>query len=108
MLKSNKKLTWFNTSFIAKHHNVPFFIAAPTTSIDLTCKSGDEIIIEERAPEELTHIQGHHIAAPGINCWNPAFDVTPAELITGGIVTEVGVFKPSELKKELGKRLKDN
>jgi methylthioribose-1-phosphate isomerase len=73
--------------------------------VDLSCKSGADIIIEERPQKELTHLLGQPIAAPGIGCWNPAFDVTPAELITGGIATELGVFKPSELQEELRKKL---
>ena len=85
---------------------MPFYIAAPSTSVDLNCKSGKDIVIEERASQELTHLQGQPIAASGINCWNPAFDVTPAELITGGIVTEFGVLKPSELQNELRKHMK--
>ena len=62
-------------------------------------------MIEERPEQELTTIAGVRIAAPGIGCWNPAFDVTPAELITGGIVTECGVFKPSELKRGLQEKI---
>ena len=76
--------------------------------MDLKCKSGADIIIEERAVQELTHLKGQPIAAAGIGCWNPAFDVTPAELITGGIVTEFGVFRPSELQEELRKKLKSD
>ena len=59
---------------------------------------GDKIVIEERPEHELTHVNGTRIAAEGIKCWNPAFDVTPADLITG-IITEKGVYKPSELAK---------
>lgn len=81
---------------MAKHHNVPFYIAAPLTSIDLKITSGDQIVIEKRPDPEMTHIGNQRIAAPGIACWNPAFDVTPAELIAG-IITEKGVFKPEEL-----------
>lgn len=91
----------FLSTFPAKHHGVPFYVAAPSTTVDLTLEKGSDIVIEERPPEELTTVAGVHIAAPGIGCWNPAFDVTPAELITGGIVTEYGVFKPSELKMML-------
>ena len=88
-------------TFPAKHHGVPFYVAAPTTTVDLTLEKGSDIVIEERPAEELTTVAGVRIAAPGIGCWNPAFDITPAELITGGIVTEHGVFKPSELKMRL-------
>lgn len=58
--------------------------------------NGDRIVIEERSEREMTHINDKRIAAEGITCWNPAFDVTPASLITG-IITEIGIFKPSEL-----------
>lgn len=68
--------------------------------------NGDQIVIEERSEREMTHINDKRIAAEGITCWNPAFDVTPASLITG-IVTEIGIFKPSELinAKENRKRM---
>lgn len=81
---------------LAKYHNVPFYVAAPFTTIDFSIPTGDGIKIEERPANELTHVNGTRIAAEGINCWNPAFDITPAELITG-IVTEKGVYKPAEL-----------
>ena len=70
-------------------------------SIDFTKKTGSEIVIEERSSHEMTHVKNIRIAADGINCWNPAFDVTPAELITGGLITEFGVFLPSELEEKL-------
>lgn len=92
-------------SISAKHHKVPFYVAAPSTSVDLDCITGDNIKIEERPPKELTHLMGHSIAALGIQCWNPAFDVTPARLITGGIVTEYGVFEPSQIQHELKNRM---
>lgn len=85
---------------MAKYHNVPFYIAAPLTSIDLKIPSGEQIVIEERPDREMTHVGEHRIAAHGIKCWNPAFDVTPANLITG-IITEVGVFKPDELRTKV-------
>jgi len=91
----------FSSNFPAKYHGVLFYVAAPSTTVDLTLEKGSDIVIEERPAEELTTIAGVRIAAPEIGCWNPAFDITPAELITGGIVTEHGVFKPSELKMRL-------
>ena len=87
--------------FTAKFHNVPFYVAAPTTTIDFNLKTGDEIVIEERNTEEITHVNGVRRAADGINCFNPAFDVTPASLITGGIITEFGVFQANELVSKL-------
>lgn len=83
---------------LAKHHSVPFYVAAPRTSIDFAVSSGDHIIIEERPDKEMTHINGQKITPPGVQCWNPAFDVTPSNLIAG-IITEVGVYRPVDLIK---------
>lgn len=90
------KIGTYQIAVVAKYHNVPFYIAAPLTSIDLKIPSGDQIVIEERPDREMTHVGEHRIAAQGIKCWNPAFDVTPAHLITG-IITEMGVFAPNEI-----------
>nr|XP_050866176.1 methylthioribose-1-phosphate isomerase isoform X2 [Vespula vulgaris] len=92
------KIGTYQISIIAKYHNVPFYVAAPRTSIDFAIPSGDHIVIEERPEREMTHINDQRIAASGIQCWNPAFDITPASLITG-IITEVGVYKPENLIK---------
>ncbi|XP_043795116.1 methylthioribose-1-phosphate isomerase isoform X3 [Apis laboriosa] len=90
------KIGTYQIAIVAKYHNVPFYVAAPRTSIDFSIPSGDHIIIEERPERELTHINDQRIAAPGIQCWNPAFDITPANLIKG-IITEVGVYRPQDL-----------
>ncbi|XP_064625493.1 methylthioribose-1-phosphate isomerase-like [Lineus longissimus] len=95
------KIGTYQLAILAKYHDIPFYVIAPSTSIDLSMRTGDEIQIEERPPEELVHIKGIKIAADGINVWNPAFDVTPAKLITGGIVTEYGLFKPEEMEERL-------
>ena len=97
------KIGTYQLAIAAKHHGVPFYIAAPVTTIDFGLKSGEEITIEERPSREMLCISGQRVAAEGIGCWNPAFDVTPAQLITGGIITERGVFEASNLKplKEL-------
>ncbi|XP_033111902.1 methylthioribose-1-phosphate isomerase-like [Anneissia japonica] len=95
------KIGTYQLAIAAKYHNIPFYVAAPSTSCDFSLAKGEDIIIEERPHSELTSIKGHQIAAPGIGIWNPAFDVTPASLITGGIITEKGVFQPSELKRKL-------
>ncbi|XP_076044312.1 methylthioribose-1-phosphate isomerase [Oratosquilla oratoria] len=92
------KIGTYQLAVLASHHGVSFYICAPTTSIDFNLESGEDIPIEERPPLEMTCIGGTQIAAPGIRCWNPAFDVTPNNLITG-IVTEKGVFPPAELVK---------
>lgn len=94
------KIGTYQIAVVAKYHNVPFYIAAPLTSIDLKIASGDQIVIEERPDREMTHVGEHRIAAQGIKCWNPAFDVTPAHLITG-IITEVGVFPPNEIAEKI-------
>ncbi|KAM7258021.1 hypothetical protein ACFE04_013762 [Oxalis oulophora] len=88
------KIGTYSLALCASHHNIPFYVAAPLTSIDLSLSSGEEIIIEERSPKELLHTHGGlgpQIAASGISVWNPAFDVTPAKLIAG-IITEKGVI----------------
>ncbi|XP_003486247.1 methylthioribose-1-phosphate isomerase isoform X1 [Bombus vosnesenskii] len=90
------KIGTYQIAIVAKYHNVPFYVAAPRTSIDFTIPNGDHIVIEERPEREMTHINDQRIAAPGIQCWNPAFDVTPASLIKG-IITEVGVYRPEDL-----------
>ncbi|KAL0271781.1 UNVERIFIED_CONTAM: hypothetical protein PYX00_008774 [Menopon gallinae] len=94
------KIGTYQIAVLAKYHGVPFFVAAPTTSIDLTISSGDHIVIEERPDREMTHIGELRIAARGISCWNPAFDVTPANLIAG-IVTERGVYSPDDLSDKI-------
>jgi methylthioribose-1-phosphate isomerase len=87
------KIGTYGHAVLARQHGVPFYVAAPKSTFDLSLASGAEIPIEERAREELTHFNGRQIAAEGVEVWNPAFDVTPAELITG-IVTERGVIQP--------------
>lgn len=79
----------------AKFYGIPFIVAAPTSTIDFE-KTLEEVMIEERDPKEVLYIDGRRIAPEGVNVWNPAFDVTPPELVTY-IVTERGVFKPEEL-----------
>ncbi|XP_076656524.1 methylthioribose-1-phosphate isomerase isoform X1 [Halictus rubicundus] len=92
------KIGTYQIAIVAKYHNVPFYVAAPRTSIDFSIPNGDHIVIEERPEREMTHMNDQRISAPGIQCWNPAFDVTPASLIKG-IITEVGVFRPEDLTR---------
>ena len=87
------KIGTYTVAISAKYHNVPFYIAAPLSTIDTSIKSGKEIPIEERSREEVTHINGEIICSDKVNVINPGFDVTPNELITG-IITEVGILKP--------------
>ncbi|KAL3276902.1 hypothetical protein HHI36_012272 [Cryptolaemus montrouzieri] len=93
------KIGTYQIAVLAKFHGVPFYVAAPFTSIDKKISSGDHIVIEERPDREVTHVGEHRIAAQGISCWNPAFDITPASLIAG-IITEKGVFLPQQLKEQ--------
>ena len=88
---SANKIGTFMLSVIAKTYNVPFYIVAPTTTIDFEIETGDEIEIEERSKEEVTHINGVQIAPENIDVYNPAFDVTPNENITA-IITEKGII----------------
>ncbi|KAK6782033.1 hypothetical protein RDI58_019829 [Solanum bulbocastanum] len=88
------KIGTYNLAVSAMHHGIPFYVAAPLTSVDLSLSSGQGIVIEERSPKELLHTLGglgEQVAASGISVWNPAFDVTPAKLISG-IITEKGVI----------------
>lgn len=84
------KIGTYAVAVLAKEHNIPFYVAAPTSTLDLTITSGEEIPIEERDEREVTHIGGTRIAPRDIKVLNPAFDVTPNELVTA-IITEMGV-----------------
>jgi len=86
------KIGTYTTAVLAGRHRVPFYVAAPTSSIDLDCMSGAQIPIEERAAREVTHILRQQIAPAGIRVANPAFDVTPHELVSA-IVTEKGIAR---------------
>ena len=86
------KIGTYNLALVAKAHNVPFYVAAPLSTIDTSIKTGDEIVIEERSHEEVTHINGKTVCAMGVKVINPGFDVTPHELIAG-IITEKGILR---------------
>ena len=92
------KIGTYTVAIAAKYHNVPFYIAAPKSTIDMSIKNGSEIPIELRDEEEVTVINGKRICAQGVKVINPSFDVTPNELIAG-IITEEGIFKPDKLHK---------
>jgi methylthioribose-1-phosphate isomerase len=85
------KIGTFSLAILAKEFNIPFFVAAPLSTFDLSIKSGQEIPIEERDLEEVTHINGQAIAPEDVKVYNPSFDVTPNEYITG-IITEKGMI----------------
>ena len=98
------KIGTYTVAIAAKYHNIPFYIAAPLSTIDISIKSGDEIPIEERSHDEVTHINGKAICAEGVNIINPGFDVTPHELISG-IITEKGILRPN-YKKSIAEAFK--
>ena len=98
------KIGTYTVAIAAKYHNIPFYIAAPLSTIDINIKSGDEIPIEERSHDEVTHINGKAICAEGVNIINPGFDVTPHELISG-IITEKGILRP-DYKKSIAEAFK--
>jgi methylthioribose-1-phosphate isomerase len=85
------KVGTYSVAVLAKAHGVPFYVAAPSSTFDMSLASGDLIPIEERARDEISHGFGKQTVPDGVNVWNPAFDVTPADLIAG-IITECGVI----------------
>ncbi len=87
------KIGTYPLAVMARRHGVPFYVAAPLSSIDLGCPSGEQIPIEERSAREITEFAGKPVTPRGVAVFNPAFDVTPAELVTA-IVTERGVAYP--------------
>lgn len=87
------KIGTFMLSVLAKEYNIPFYIAAPISTVDFEIESGEEIEIEIRDNKEVTEIRSVRIAPEGVDVYNPAFDITPAENITA-IITEQGVIKP--------------
>ncbi|HKV37004.1 MAG TPA: S-methyl-5-thioribose-1-phosphate isomerase [Pyrinomonadaceae bacterium] len=87
------KIGTYMVAVLAREHNIPFYVAAPLTTLDLKLKSGEEIPIEERDEKEITHIREYQLAPDGISVHNPAFDVTPNHLITA-IITDKGVARP--------------
>ena len=91
------KIGTYMVAVLAREHSVPFYVAAPLTTLDLSLASGDEIPIEERDATEVTHIREHQLAPDGVNVHNPAFDVTPHQFITA-IITDKGVARPPYIK----------
>src|SRR5258708_38268646 len=77
---------------LAQRHNIPFYVAAPITTLDLSLASGDQIPIEERDSREITHVKEQQLGPDGVSVHNPAFDVTPNELIAA-IITDRGVAR---------------
>jgi methylthioribose-1-phosphate isomerase len=87
------KIGTYTVAVLAREHGVPFYVAAPVSTVDLSTATGDGIPIEERDEREVTHIKGQRIAPEGVRARNPAFDVTPARLVSA-IITERGVVRP--------------
>ena len=87
------KIGTYGLAVLARAHTIPFYVAAPTSTIDMRLKSGDEIPIEQRDPREVTHLAGQVLAPEGVEAAHPAFDVTPHGLISA-IITEQGIVEP--------------
>lgn len=86
------KIGTYGVAVLAREHGIPFFVAAPFSTIDISLESGSQIPIEERNPDEVTCLGGVRLAPEGVKVWNPAFDVTPARLVSA-IITERGVLR---------------
>jgi len=91
------KIGTYTIAVLAHEHGIPFYVAAPTSTMDLSHAS-KEVVIEERNPEEVTHLLSQRIAPEGVKTMNPAFDVTPMKYVSA-IVTETGVLSPEDLKQ---------
>jgi len=99
------KIGTYAHAVAAREHGIPFYVAAPRSTFDLSISSGAEIPIEERSPDEVTTFAGKRVAPEGVAVWNPAFDVTPAKFITA-LITEHGLIRPpceAEVMKVLGR-----
>jgi methylthioribose-1-phosphate isomerase len=90
------KIGTYGLALAAKAHGIPFYVAAPTSTVDPATPNGAAIPIEQREGSEVASWQGARTAPAGVAVWNPAFDMTPAELITG-IITDKGISKPEEI-----------
>ncbi|MDX8399792.1 MAG: S-methyl-5-thioribose-1-phosphate isomerase, partial [Gallionellaceae bacterium] len=92
------KIGTYMVAVLAQRHNIPFYVACPLSTIDMSIASGAEIPIEERSVDEVKGFRDYHWAAEGVKIRNPAFDVTPAELVTG-LITERGVVLQPDVEK---------
>ena len=99
------KIGTYSLAVLARYHGIPFYVAAPTPTIDLKLKNGSLIKIEERSSDEVTFIHGRLCAPKGVNARHPAFDVTPANLITA-LITEKGIISPVN-RKNIAKNLNE-
>ena len=92
------KIGTFDKAIVARHFGIPFYVAAPISTFDFSTKTGEDIVIEQRSEEEVTMVKDIRIAPVGSKALNPAFDVTPAEFVTG-FITEKGILTPDEIHK---------
>jgi methylthioribose-1-phosphate isomerase len=92
------KIGTYTVAVLAREHNIPFYVAAPTSTIDLQIPDGSQIPIEERDTREVTHIGEQQLAPAGIEVFNPAFDVTPARLVSA-IITQHGVASGNDTER---------
>jgi methylthioribose-1-phosphate isomerase len=92
------KIGTYGLALAARAHGIPFYVAAPSSTFDRATPNGSQIPIEQRAASEVASWQGTPTAPAGIKVWNPAFDVTPADLITA-VITDRGIFKPQALSE---------
>jgi methylthioribose-1-phosphate isomerase len=86
------KIGTYTVAILAKEHDIPFYVAAPISTVDLACRDGSQIPIEQRNPREVTHIGGKQVVPTGVSVENPAFDVTPSKYVTA-IITEKGIAR---------------
>jgi len=86
------KIGTYTVAILAKEHGIPFYVAAPISTVDLACVDGSQIPIEQRNSKEVTHIAGKQMVPDGVGVENPAFDVTPAKYVSA-IVTEKGIAR---------------
>lgn len=100
------KIGTYTIAVLAKHHGIPFYVAAPMSTIDPRLKRGEDVVIEFRGEDEVLEVCGCRVAPLGAKALNPAFDVTPSELVTA-IITEYGIFRvPEDLDKLRELRIK--
>jgi methylthioribose-1-phosphate isomerase len=90
------KIGTYGLALAARAHGIPFYVAAPSSTVDLATQDGTRIPIEQREASEVASWRGVRTAPEGMRVWNPAFDMTPGELVTA-IITDQGIFKPREI-----------
>jgi methylthioribose-1-phosphate isomerase len=100
------KIGTYSVAILAKEHGIPFYVAAPWSTIDMATPDGDHIPIEQRAATEVTHLAGKQVAPTNVKVENPAFDVTPHKYVSA-IITERGVVRPEYAKslRDLAERV---